>query len=116
MPHHLKIPNGGVVLVCDGRKALILRNQGDELYPTLQVHDTAEAAGDPSATDHGNGTSARSASGGHHSAIEPTDRHELAERRFADEAVALLVKHSPGPSRRLAAELPTAHPFRFFSA
>ena len=58
------------------------------------MHDTAEAAGDPSATDHGNGTSARSASGGHHSAIEPTDRHELAERRFADEAVALLVKHS----------------------
>ncbi len=33
----LKIPHGGVVFVGDGRKALFLRNDGDEKFPYLKT-------------------------------------------------------------------------------
>ena len=33
----LKIPHGGVVFIGDGRKALFLRNDGDEKFPYLKT-------------------------------------------------------------------------------
>jgi protein required for attachment to host cells len=32
-----KIPHDGIVFVGDGRKALFLRNEGDEKYPNLKT-------------------------------------------------------------------------------
>ena len=33
----LKIPHNAFVFVGDGRKALFLRNEGDEMYPNLKM-------------------------------------------------------------------------------
>jgi len=38
----LKIPHNGFVFVCDGRKALFLRNEGDEKFPNLKTESVFE--------------------------------------------------------------------------
>lgn len=40
--HNLKIKAGDWVVVCDGRKALVLQNAGDEVFPNLQTRETHE--------------------------------------------------------------------------
>ena len=34
-----KIEKGGWVVVCDGRKAMILENTGDEVFPNLKTKE-----------------------------------------------------------------------------
>ena len=38
----LKIPHNAFVFVCDGRKALFLRNEGDEKFPYLKTEAVFE--------------------------------------------------------------------------
>lgn len=78
-----KIDAGTWVLVCDGRKALLLANVGDEVFPnlrTFEVHEqdnptTAEQGADAPGRVHESMGSARSA-------VETTDWHDEAERAF----------------------------------
>lgn len=78
MNKDLKLPHDGLILVSDGRKALFLRNQGDDVYPNLQVERVLQAPDDspvPGAENPG--------SPGERHVIEQPDHQDQAERRFA---------------------------------
>ena len=88
-----KLDAGAWVVVCDGRKALLLANIGDELYPSLrtfEVHEqenppTSEQGTDAPGRVHESGITARRA-------VETTDWHDQAERAFLRRIVARLDK------------------------
>src|SRR5579871_1377914 len=67
MGYKINIPHDAIVFVGDGRKALFLRNAGDEKFPNLTTERLFVGA---SAKEQ-------------RSAIEPTDWHEIEEQRFA---------------------------------
>jgi protein required for attachment to host cells len=71
------------VVVCDGCKALILENAGDERFPNLRCREERDQADPPT---HAQGTSppgrVQASVGSAHSSVEQTDWHELAEDRF----------------------------------
>ena len=78
----LKIARGDWILVCDGAKALVLENVGDEKFPNLQTKDVyqqeefavQEAADAP-------GRISKSAAG-QRSAVETLDKHDQSEGAF----------------------------------
>jgi protein required for attachment to host cells len=86
----LLIHRGEWVVVCDGAKALVLENAGDEKFPnlkTLEVFEQKDLATHELGTDKP-GRSFSPASHGSHSshgsrsAVEQTDFHDQAERDF----------------------------------
>jgi protein required for attachment to host cells len=92
MSERLRIPAGAWILVGDGRKALVLRNHGDDLCPSLQVQRVFSAPPNPATHAQGTDRPPRAIFGGQRSAIEQTDWHELAEHHFADEVAAAVGK------------------------
>jgi protein required for attachment to host cells len=88
----LSIPYGAYVLVCDGRKALFLRNQGDEKFPNLRA-ERVELDEDPHSRDRGSNRAGRAfarADTHRRSAMDQTDWHELEEHRFASGVASTL--------------------------
>jgi len=87
----LKIDQGEWVVVCDGRKALILENIGDHISPNLR---TAEVREHQDAMTHEQGTDSPgrvfASVGTARSAVEQTDWHDQAERQFLNELVTRL--------------------------
>ena len=93
---NVKIKAGDWVVVCDGRKALILQNAGDEVFPNLQTKETHEHA-NPKTSAQGADRPGRvheSATSGRAS-VAQTDWHDQNEQEFLtslakrlDEAVA----------------------------
>ena len=82
----LKIGKGDWLVVCDGRKALILENLGDRMFPNLHTKEVREHQDLPTreqGTD-GPGRVQHSTSGAR-SAMEQTDWHDEAERAFLRE-------------------------------
>jgi len=79
----LKIRQGDWVIVCDGKKALILENAGDEKFLNLKTREVQEHA-DPKTSDLGTGAPGRAFNsvGGGRSAVEQTDWHKQEEERF----------------------------------
>jgi protein required for attachment to host cells len=82
----LKIEAGEWVVVCDGRKALILENAGDQAFPNLKTREVREHD-DPPTHELGTGAPGRTYSAAvtgstKRSAMEQTDWHDLAERAF----------------------------------
>lgn len=80
-----KLTPGCWVVVCDGNKALILKNMGDAKFPNLrsiEVHEregwmTREmGSGQPARIQHSGGPS--------RSSIEQTDLHDQEERKFLE--------------------------------
>lgn len=91
----MQVSHNSVVLVADGRKLLFLRNQGDDVYPNLQVEHAEERANPPTreqATDAAGGAS--STQGAARSSVEPTDFHQIEEDRFAADAADLLKRRA----------------------
>jgi protein required for attachment to host cells len=86
----LKIPHDSCVLVGDGRKALVLRNQGDELHPNLQLERLIEAPENPPTHLQGSDRPGRAVMGGRRSAVDQTDWHEVAEASFAKDVASAL--------------------------
>ena len=87
----MQVPHNAFVVVADGRKALFLRNEGDGVYPNLQV-EHAEERINPSNGDQTTDRPGRAFSsvGSGRSAYEETDFHQLEEDRFAAETADLL--------------------------
>jgi protein required for attachment to host cells len=89
----ISIPHDAFVFVGDGRKALFLRNEGDEKYINLK---TERVLVDKNPATHDQGTDqpgrAFSTADGRRSAMEGTDWHELEEQRFAHEIGAALLR------------------------
>jgi protein required for attachment to host cells len=79
----LKIHQGDWVVVCDGKKALVLENAGDEKFLDLKTREVFEHA-DPKTHELGSDAPGRSFSSVGHgrSAMEQTDWHEQEEQRF----------------------------------
>lgn len=79
----LNIRHGDWVIVCDGKKALVLENAGDEKFLNLKTREVYEH---PDAKTHELGTDAPgrafSSVGAGRSAMEPTDWHTQEEDRF----------------------------------
>jgi len=88
----LSLPHDAFVFVGDGRKALFLRNAGDEKFPNLQT-ERVFADDNPATRDQGSDKPGRSVASAHstqRSAMEPTDWHEIEQRRFAKQVSAAL--------------------------
>jgi protein required for attachment to host cells len=79
----IKINSGDWVIVCDGRKALILENIGDAQDPNLharEVREHTESRTSDQGTDRPGKT--HSSVGTARSAMEQTDWHDQSERAF----------------------------------
>jgi protein required for attachment to host cells len=79
----LKIGQGDWVVVCDGRKALILQNAGDEMFANLQTKEVYEQK-NPDTHEQGTDAPGRSINsvGRARSAMEQTDWHAEQEKAF----------------------------------
>jgi protein required for attachment to host cells len=93
------IPHHAWVLVGDGRKALVLRNDGDARFPNLKTVSVFDGGRVPATAELGTDKPGRAvnARDGRRSSMEQTDWHELEEKRFAgDVAQALETRHAAG--------------------
>ena len=102
------IPHDSIVFVGDGRKALFLRNDGDEKFANFVTEDVF-VDDNPATREQGTDKPGRgfaSAGSARRSAMEPTDWHEIEEHRFverASEALERLVRARGAPALVVAA-------------
>jgi protein required for attachment to host cells len=79
----IKIGTGDWIVICDGRKALILENLGDRVFPNLHTREVHEQ---PDQSTHAQGSDApgrvHSSNGSARSSVEQTDWHDESERSF----------------------------------
>ena len=91
----LRIGSRDWVVVCDGRKALILQNEGDEEYPNLRMREVREHEDAPT---HLQGADVpgrvHQSFGSTRSAVEQTDWHEL-DVALANNLVKRLILVAP---------------------
>ena len=106
MGHELRIPQGGWVVVGDGRKALVLRNLGDAIHPNLQVQQVFQAPPNPPNDEQGTDRPSSVTHGGHHSSVGQVDWHDIAEHRFAQDVADALDKAPEGPIASLVVVAP----------
>lgn len=87
----VKIAQGEWVIVCDGAKALVLENAGDEKFPNLKTKEVYQQD-DPPTHEQGTDAPGRSINSvdGHRSAMEQTDWHTQEEDRFLRKLVGHL--------------------------
>lgn len=88
----LKIPHDAFVFVGDGRKALFLRNDGDEKFPNLKTEKVFEDENPPSHEQGSErpGRVSKASQTGHRSAVEATDWHDIEEHHFARKVAAAM--------------------------
>ncbi|MEA2903927.1 MAG: hypothetical protein QOI12_1314 [Alphaproteobacteria bacterium] len=79
----IKVQHGDWVVVCDGKKALVLENAGDAKFLDLRTKEVHEHP-DPKTHELGTDAPGRSFSsvGTSRSAMEQTDWHDQEEQRF----------------------------------
>ena len=88
----LSIPHDALIFIGDGRKALFLRNAGDEKFPNLKT-ERVFAEANPPTHEQGSDRPGRGyPSGGSHrtGSMGETDWHHLEEHRFAERVAAAL--------------------------
>lgn len=90
--NRVSIPHDALVFVGDGRKALFLRNAGDETLPNLT---TERVFTDENPSTHEQGTDRpgrafKRAGTNLRSSVEATDWHELEKERFVARVAAAL--------------------------
>jgi protein required for attachment to host cells len=87
------VPHNAYVFVGDGRKALVLRNEGDAQYLDLK---TERVFADDNPPTHEQGTDRpgreHSSVGAGRSSVSQTDWHDLEEHKFVHEVAATLEK------------------------
>jgi protein required for attachment to host cells len=88
----LNIPHNAFVFVGDGRKALFLRNEGDEEFPNLRTEKVFEDENPPTHEQGSErpGRVSKAIDSGQRSAVEPVDWHRIEEHRFAQSVAAAL--------------------------
>ena len=87
----LRIPHDGYVFVGDGRKALFLRNDGDEKFPNLKTEQVF-VDDNPSTSEQGTDRPGRTFAsvGARRSGVSQTDWHDLEEHRFSRDVASAL--------------------------
>jgi protein required for attachment to host cells len=95
------------VLVADGGRALVLRNEGDEVYPNLQVVQKYEIENPPT-RDQGTDKPGRTNDAfGNTASVGQTDWHQQAEDRFMQTLASdLAKKHEEGAFKSLIVAAP----------
>jgi protein required for attachment to host cells len=79
----MKVGTGDWVVVCDGRKALILENIGDSMFPNLHTKEVHEHEDERTSAQGTDAPGSVQQSFGHaRSSVEQTDWHDQAERAF----------------------------------
>ena len=102
------LPHDAFVFVGDGRKALVLRNAGDEKFANFVVEQAIEDE-NPATHDQGSDRPGRNFAAAHsvrRSAVESTDWHVLEEHRFAErasKALERLTRERKAPALAIAA-------------
>lgn len=88
----VELPHKAWVLVGDGRRALVLRNDGDELFPNLKAISVFNDAENPATSQQGTDRPGRAVEHltGRRSGMAQIDWHEVAEQRFAHTVAAAL--------------------------
>lgn len=87
-----KLPHDALVFIGDGRKALFLRNAGDEKVLDLRT-ERVFAEDNPPTREQGTDKPGRAfarAGANRRAAMQQTDWHHLEEQRFADRVAAAL--------------------------
>lgn len=86
------IPHDGWVLVCDGRKALILNNQGTALNPKFETRTQLKSDINPATHHQGTDAPGRviSSATGRRAAVDQTDFHDRAEQAFASKTATTI--------------------------
>ena len=83
------------MLICDGEKALFLRNDGDTEAPDLNVVRQKEQDNPKDVDQSANRPGRMQDTGvGQRSALDDTDWHELAKERFAADLADILYKQA----------------------
>ncbi len=87
----VRMQRGDWILVCDGAKALVLENIGNERFPNLRTREV-HAHKDRKSRDIGSDAAGRvfASVGSAGGSMEETDWHEQAERRFLENVAARL--------------------------
>jgi protein required for attachment to host cells len=88
----LRIPHDALVFVGDGRKALFLRNAGDEKFINLKTEQVF-VDDNPATHEQGTDRPGRGFARAHtnrRSGMESTDWHEIEEHRFAHRVAAAM--------------------------
>ncbi len=104
----LRIPQDAIVFVGDGRKALFLRNAGDDKFPNLKVERVLTDV-NPSSHEQGTdrpGTTFARAGTSRHASMTTSDWHDLEEHKFAREvagALETLVRSNHTPALLIVA-------------
>lgn len=87
----MKMKTGTIVLVTDGAKMLLLRNEGDAVYPELTVVAHRELVNPPNREQMSDAPGLSfSSMGTGRSAYQEADPHQEREDRFAAESAAAL--------------------------
>jgi protein required for attachment to host cells len=83
------------ILVADGRIALVLRNEGDDVNPNLKTVEVLRNDANPKTGDLGADRPGRAieSTSGRRSAVEQTDWHDLNEHRFSRRVAAFVESH-----------------------
>ncbi|WP_298426416.1 host attachment protein [Rhodoblastus sp.] len=114
----IALPHDAFVFVGDGRKALFLRNEGDEKYANLVTEKVLAGEDNPPTREQGTDKPGRAYNGAHsttRSSVEPTDWHEIEEHRFAEraaEALETIVRERAAPAIVIAAPAKTLSDLR----
>jgi protein required for attachment to host cells len=89
---NVRIPHQAWVLVGDGRKALVLRNEGDEMFPNLRALTVFKEEVTPPTSELGTDAPGRAVEHltGRRSGMEQTDWHDIAEHKFAQSVASTL--------------------------
>jgi len=88
----LNIPHDALVFIGDGRKALFLRNAGDEDFPNFKTEHVF-VDDNPPTREQGSdrpGRAFKRAGTNLRSSVEDTDWHELEQHRFAHRVAAAM--------------------------
>src|SRR5262249_14566290 len=104
----VKIEQGEWVVVCDGAKALVLENVGDQKFLNLKTREVYEQE-DPKTNEQGTDAPGRAINSvdARRSAMEQTDWHDQAEHRFLQRLAAYLdVAVSAGKAKSLVVVAP----------
>ena|SRR5579863_10057390 len=90
----VNIPHNAYFFVGDGRKALVLRNEGDAQFLDLKTERVFNDRKNPSTHEQGADRpgSSHSSVGPRRSSVTQTDWHDLEEHKFAHEVAAALEK------------------------
>src|SRR5438105_11529053 len=100
----LNLGTGDWLVVCDGKKALILENRGNAKFPNLHTREVKEHAL-PATREMGTDVPGRvqASVGSARSATEQTDWHDQAEHEFLKKLAAELdAAVASGKAKRLA--------------